>query len=141
MFQIVYLSTAVEMMSHEALSALLRESRANNEARSVTGMLLYHEGCFIQVLEGEEATLEELYLIISQDERHNGIIKLIEQSVAEREFPDWTMGFKMLSQNDYRSLMGYFNPRQNARLTTPEQQHDSDAVSLLKVFRATNIGL
>lgn len=49
MYQLVYLSSAVELFREEELKDLLATSRLNNEKLHVTGMLLYHEGNFIQV--------------------------------------------------------------------------------------------
>ena len=53
MIQISYLSRASEAMSAEALLALLMQSRKNNVARNLTGMLLYGNGTFLQVIEGD----------------------------------------------------------------------------------------
>lgn len=36
-------------------------TRANNEKLSVSGMLFYKDGNFMQVLEGEEAIVKDLY--------------------------------------------------------------------------------
>jgi hypothetical protein len=51
---LAYTSIASHHMAHEELLALLAQSRKNNLPTDITGMLLYMEGCFFQVLEGEE---------------------------------------------------------------------------------------
>ncbi|MCF8509094.1 MAG: BLUF domain-containing protein [Hyphomonadaceae bacterium] len=50
---------------------MLAVSRSNNSARGLTGMLLFHDGCFFQVLEGGADTLERTFATISRDTRHS----------------------------------------------------------------------
>ena len=57
MIQITYLSTATDPMPSQDLLSLLKECRENNAGCGVTGMLLYCNGTFLQVLEGDEKWL------------------------------------------------------------------------------------
>ncbi|PRY15677.1 FAD-dependent sensor of blue light [Pontibacter ummariensis] len=139
MHQLVYVSSAVELVNEDVLKALLVKSRANNEAIHLTGMLLYHDGNFIQVLEGEKEQVLKLFHKIEKDARHRGIIKLISVSIQSRDFPDWSMGFKSLSAQDYKQVMGYFDPTVNKQLKVPGASDDRVALSLLKTFTANNI--
>lgn len=95
-YQLVYVSSAVRLWTDKALAALLRTSRANNEAAGVTGMLLYQGGNFIQAIEGPEASVKALEARIQADPRHRGVIVLAEGFVPERHFPEWTMGFQRM---------------------------------------------
>ena len=61
---LIYMSSATQLMSNEELLELLKTCRENNEKKNLTGMLLYGEGAFVQVLEGEEETVEATYDII-----------------------------------------------------------------------------
>ena len=54
MYQLLYLSTAVNLMANDELDSLLSEAKTNNHEINITGMLVYHDGCFIQTLEGEK---------------------------------------------------------------------------------------
>jgi hypothetical protein len=54
MLCLVYVSTATELFSDDALVDLLRHSRTANENAHLTGMLLYSAGNFMQALEGDE---------------------------------------------------------------------------------------
>lgn len=95
MFQIVYVSAAVEPMSEDALQHLLQQSRDNNEALDLTGLLLYKNERFMQALEGPREHVESIYHeYICRDDRHEGIVQLMGRSVEGRDFPDWTMGFR-----------------------------------------------
>jgi hypothetical protein len=53
MKNIVYVSAAVKLLDDDQLFDILSSSRKNNAERDVTGVLLYSEGVFIQVLEGD----------------------------------------------------------------------------------------
>jgi hypothetical protein len=73
-------------MSHQELIDLLSDCRDINSKVEITGILLYLEGCFFQVLEGEPAKLEPLFEIISKDMRHHSVMKLTFEPLTERGF-------------------------------------------------------
>ena len=56
-------------------------------------MLLYHEGSFLQALEGEPSNLETLYAKIAKDKRHHRMVALLRREVDARHFDQWQMGF------------------------------------------------
>ncbi len=90
----VYASVATREFSRDQLDDLLRQSRRNNGASDVTGMLLYRDGRFIQVLEGPEKTVRDLLAVIKADTRHEKVRVLLEEHLTERTFADWTMGYE-----------------------------------------------
>jgi hypothetical protein len=112
--QVIYSSAAVEPFSDSALTELLAAARVNNGRLGVTGMLLYHEGSFLQALEGDEDVLENLYVKIGKDTRHHRLVALFRRNVGSRHFDQWQMGFaatKSLPKNmpgfsDYLRLRG-----------------------------------
>ncbi len=95
---LVYVSSSVELLDGPALVELLRGCRENNARLGVTGLLLYHEGNFIQVLEGEPGVVEALYAHIERDRRHRGCLILLRGPIERRIFPDWSMGFRNVAQ-------------------------------------------
>lgn len=115
MFQIIYMSTAVSAFSGEDLESLLAVSRRNNTALSVTGLLVYKDYCFLQVLEGEQSTVEGLYTKIMKDERHSGCTIFIQEPKAAREFADWSMAFRDLSLGKGRESEGFNDILQSDR--------------------------
>ena len=104
LIQLVYVSTAIKVMSEPELESLLTEIRSNNQKLGVTGMLLYRKGDFIQVLEGPESVVKELYKGILQDKRHTGAFEMLTQTIDAREFANWSMGFKRITAD---ALPGY----------------------------------
>ena len=61
MYHLVYTSHATHPLTPEDLIELLRESRENNKAHHITGMLLYLNGKFIQILEGMKGDVIKVY--------------------------------------------------------------------------------
>jgi Sensors of blue-light using FAD len=103
----VYVSTATKPFSTEELAHMLAQSRERNQKREITGMLLYKDGCFMQAFEGERGMVRELHMKIERDSRHRNLVVLLDGPIARREFPDWTMGFKNLGDEDMQLQPGY----------------------------------
>ena len=99
MHKLLYVSTTKRDFPEPDLQAILAVSRKNNPSLGVTGLLLYIDGGFLQVLEGDREVIRVLYDKIAQDTRHwNAKILLEEQ--GERNFGQWSMGFKELNVGD-----------------------------------------
>jgi Sensors of blue-light using FAD len=106
-FVLTYVSSATRPFSSSDLDELLATSRDNNAGLGVTGMLLYKDGNFMQVLEGEEEDVRALYHKIMGDPRHKGEMVLLEHHAQERQFPGWSMGFRDLDSLEARDTPGY----------------------------------
>ena len=91
--RLIYISSAIGNVGQVELDQILGRSRTNNMARGLTGILLFHDGCFFQVLEGEAAAIEHAFDTLSRDTRHGGVIVLESRIIAERGFPQWSMGY------------------------------------------------
>ena len=106
MIQISYLSKASSPMSAEQLVSLLQQCHCNNTARDVTGMLFYGNGTFLQVIEGEATTVDELVGRIARDPRHEDIRILSRKPIERREHSDWSMGFEQVTTESLRDVAG-----------------------------------
>jgi hypothetical protein len=106
MIQTAYVSRAAETMTQEALLSLLQQCLANNESSGVTGMLLYGNDTFVQVIEGEEAVLDAVIDRIRKDPRHSKIHFLYRKPLERRQYADWSMGFKRISAQDLQAIGG-----------------------------------
>ncbi len=106
MYRIIYLSSADNSVDESELESLLNKSRINNESKDITGILLHIDGDFIQVLEGEEKLVIELYNKISKDKRHRGIIMVSKGEVEKRQFADWSMGYKATYYKEINKIDG-----------------------------------
>lgn len=107
MLSLTYLSSATTLFDEQQLTDLLADSRPRNEERGLTGLLLYADGNFAQVLEGPDEAVERTFASISADRRHHGLIVALRDQVEQRAFPDWSMGFRAMAADDVRRLPGY----------------------------------
>ena len=96
-------------------------------------MLLYAEKKFLQVLEGEKKDVTQIYDSICQDSRNRGNVIYVEKEISEREFPNWSMGFKHLKKQDRKDLEG-FTEFLDSALDLRKYQR-SHAVLLLSQFK------
>ncbi|TGE28545.1 BLUF domain-containing protein [Hymenobacter metallicola] len=99
-YQILYRSQTVHPLSARELQELLAYSLRHNAQHQITGLLLYSEGRFVQVLEGPEAEVRALYARIQADIRHRQVITVGEGPAPARRFAEWTMGFGQVALAD-----------------------------------------
>ncbi|MFK8113218.1 MAG: BLUF domain-containing protein [Rubripirellula sp.] len=93
LIQLVYASAATVQFSEEDLEQLLEYARNNNASLNVTGILLFKDNTFFQVLEGHRGDVEALYDKIGLDKRHDNVLLLTTNEIEERNFGEWKMGF------------------------------------------------
>lgn len=93
MIQLIYTSLATIDFTPEALQALLEKARCRNDKLEVTGMLIYHNNSFLQVLEGPELFVYGLYERIQADKRHSNCKLIAKNTISEKELENWSMGF------------------------------------------------
>lgn len=94
MHQIVYTSSAKQEFSAADLKKLLIAARMRNKAVGVTGMLVFHDGAFLQAIEGEKRAVNEIFARIQNDPRHGDLVVLHRGPGPEqRVFGEWSMGF------------------------------------------------
>ena len=135
MFHIAYVSSAATEFTKPQLRDLLERSRDKNQRLAITGLLLYRDGNFMQVMEGAEQTVRELYRTVCQDRRHKDIFTLFEESIPEREFPDWSMAFHDLAVEDCRQLSGYSDFLSSAWIKGERSTQGTKARRLLAGFK------
>lgn len=133
---LTYVSSAAAKLSTADLLSILQASRRNNTAIGVTGLLLYKDGNFMQVLEGEEEAVQTTHLRIARDPRHHGLITLLDAPVERRSFEDWSMGFQDLSGDAPLGVPGYHEFRSLPLVGKEFTTNPSRAQKLLLTFRA-----
>jgi hypothetical protein len=135
MKRIIYCSQATYDFAPEELVTLLEISRRNNEPGGLSGMLLYSSQSFLQVLEGEPAALEATYARIKLDDRHTNLRLLLDAEVPAPLFPDWTMGFEHVDDEELADELDGFTPAIEYPLVNPDLVTNAGvAVTLLKLY-------
>ncbi len=106
LIHLIYCSAAPRPLSRNELRDLLVGARRHNERHGITGMLLYADGSFFQVLEGAPDDVERLFERISADPRHDHLTLIIREPVATRAFGEWTMGHADIAQDELDQIVG-----------------------------------
>ena len=105
---ICYISDSIEHESVDKLKTLYLKARANNQKYNITGVLIYNNQNFLQVLEGEEAIVNATYERIKFDRRHKNIFEVINTYIDERIFEDYNFGFTIIdNKGGMRNLYDY----------------------------------
>ena len=103
---LAYSSVATRHFDRDSLVQLLTLARNFNESHGLTGMLLYVDESFFQILEGDPDELHALYERIEHDMRHAKIVKLIEMPIDKRTFARWSMGYAKVTREDLAKIPG-----------------------------------
>jgi len=99
LYRIIYLSKMSVETQREDIIDLIDTSKKNNQNRGLTGMLMFSNKNFMQILEGDVLQLNRTFESIMQDNRHHEIYMLEYVRISRRLFGDWEM--KLVSLDDY----------------------------------------
>lgn len=105
-FSLVYSSTTDHDWTQDELVGLLTDSRDWNVEHDVTGLLLYRDCVFMQLLEGDEAVVRGLFARIAADRRHQDVNVMWTGEAPRRRFADWSMAFRELGEQPVHEV-GY----------------------------------
>lgn len=94
---IVYVSSASEKLTEAEIHEILDYSKDWNNQHDITGILLFSEGNFLQVIEGEQTVLQNLFSNIKSDTRHKNMIKIFEKEIHREAYDGYDSEF--LSEN------------------------------------------
>ena len=130
-FQIIYASLAAKEMDQESMRELLQIARKNNSSVNVGGMLVYHDDCFLQVLEGPRIAVEAIFKRISTDPRHTNVKLLLRCAIEEVEFSEWSMAYVDADGSNSR-IEGYVDYLERL---DEEAKGDSQARKVLRRFK------
>lgn len=126
MFMIAYVSAATINFSDDQLKGLLVDARAVNFELDITGSLVFRNGRFMQILEGPEEGVRQVFHKIRSDPRHTDIHVGASQPITARQFANWTMGYRPLSETPLFDDPGFVNlpdgplPQGNSRTASDE---------------------
>ncbi len=128
--QVIYVSSvAPDITEHDTLK-FLKQARTANRKHDVSGMMLYIDGWFLQLLEGHGAMVDVVCSTIFRDKREMRMI--LREFIAEREFPDWTMGFEAVKPAEACRLLG--KPQLFDSVATFADMDPDSAKSLLSII-------
>jgi hypothetical protein len=91
MYRLIYKSRANQRIDWKLVNDLIAGSEASNREAGITGVLLATETHFLQVLEGGFDDVNELFMHIVRDPRHEKIQLIAFDCVESRLFGGWAM--------------------------------------------------
>ncbi|MEE4121286.1 MAG: BLUF domain-containing protein [Paracoccaceae bacterium] len=137
LYRYIYLSSATEPMSDADIEQILAASRRNNTPAEITGMLMYHDGHFLQILEGPKDAVRACVSRIKADPRHDTIFRLQSGPVPSRAFPDWRMGFARPADLSDETRHAVVDLYALARPESPSPTDDRDVRTAIRSFLAS----
>lgn len=131
--RLLYASQASGPLSGKIQDEIMAQSRKNNPALGVTGLLCVADNTFIQVLEGGRDEVCDLYNTIVRDTRHRNVRILSYEEISERRFGAWSMGQVQAAKINPALLLKYFK---RAKLD-PSEGSGQATMALLQELVAT----
>ena len=106
---------------------------AGTSEHGITGILLYRDCAFMQMLEGEEDGVRGLFASIAADRRHQDVDLMWTDDAAVRRFADWSMAFRELGEHPVPHPGLQRRPERAEPVAARSQSNDLD--DFLSVFR------
>ena len=133
---IIYISY-IPNYTNEKILLLIDIFQRNNLLYNITGILLYNEGNVIQYIEGNKHNVTKLFNNILHDNRHIQIIKLLQNQINIRNFPNWSMSLFDCNNIIYKTYFNNFmNISYNINLT-----NDKKINRLLILFKQLSLNI
>jgi Sensors of blue-light using FAD len=107
MQELIYRSRMASHLNLPEVYAIMKEARQRNEALSITGVLLFNTQYFLQLIEGPRHSIDALYPLIEKDRRHQDVERLVQRTITERSWANWSMALVMPTADNQHILNRY----------------------------------
>jgi hypothetical protein len=133
--QLTYVSNRNPNCTNEEIEKI-SSCKKNNPSLEVTGVLLYSETKFIQMVEGNFKIITGLYDKIKLDNRHRNAVMLSYGVIKERAFPSWHMGAREIegSKIDFKTEISEEDETIFNNILSGKEERGEKIISLLKKF-------
>jgi len=105
---ISYVSTANRHLNDPDINQLFEFVKTNNNDLNITGILMYSDGNFFQILEGKKELISNLFKKILNDSRHYNLIKIFDHEMLEPTFSGYKSNFTTIYKRSERSELQQF---------------------------------
>jgi Sensors of blue-light using FAD len=131
---LLYISQRTDSCTQEEIDDILACAVANNAKLDITGMLLYSDSKFIQVLEGEGQAVTDLFYRIKMDKRHHDVHLLSISKIPQKVFPGWHMGFEHVNETRFKfsSKLLPGEEEQLMKIMSGDSENSKGLVTLIK---------
>jgi len=131
---ICYVSNASDTLSEEEIQKMLSEFEKKNEKKDITGILLYSERNFFQVIEGEKNYVNDLFEKIKVDKRHKNLMTIFKKDITKSEHDGYKSDFKSGVNVNKKELKQRYEPYLHILDTSTRKVVDK----MVKVFFSSN---
>ena len=100
MYSILYKSIGNPDFDSARIFKMLLKAKKYNREKKISGCIIFFNGTFLQLLEGDEEEVKALFDRIKSDERHHDVEIIIQKTGIGRLWEDWSMAFYDLSGSD-----------------------------------------
>jgi Sensors of blue-light using FAD len=134
--QLVYVSTRKPNCTGEEIEKIVESCRKNNAPLKITGVLLYSETKFIQLVEGEAKTIMGLYDKIKKDNRHTNPVMISYNPINEKSFPSWHMAKRSFTnaELEFKTDISQEDKKTFSSLLNGSEEAGQKVLNLLKKF-------
>ena len=91
MYRLIYKSRSRQQIDWDLVRELIKKSEENNQDAGITGVLLATATHFLQVLEGGFEEVNDLFMHIVRDPRHDQVQLIAFDCVESRLYGGWAM--------------------------------------------------
>ena len=106
---LIYTSKPSRQLDEQMMVKILKEAQAYNQESGISGFLLFGEDKLIQLIEGDENNVKELYQKIKKDKRHFDIAVQHYGYSKNRCMPFLGMGLCCMWDTNYPNCEFYFS--------------------------------
>jgi hypothetical protein len=134
--QLVYVSNRKTNCTAEEIEKILASCKQNNPPLNITGVLLYSEVKFIQLVEGDAKVIMNLYDKIKKDPRHSNVMMISYNPIKEKSFPSWHMGTRDISKTDvlFKTDISAEDKKVFTEILGGKEENGQKVLNLLKRF-------
>lgn len=123
LYTFVYCSRAAEGVDDAEVGRIVEAAQRRNIARGITGVLVFGNGVFFQLIEGPTGEIQKLMASLRCDRRHYDVVSLDwSEERRERLYPNWEM--ERVTADDIRVVL-------NDALESSE--NETDIVALRRI--------
>lgn len=134
---ICYVSSAKQNLSIIDQQFIFDQTLKKNTSLDISGVLVFNEGNFMQIIEGENDKISILYDKIKEDSRHHNIIEIINNPVKEKLFEGFETGYAVINNlKGLYSLQVYLNLLNQSNI---RKSHLKLVSNIIKKFLSVNI--
>ena len=127
--RLIYYSKPAPNLKKADLNDILEESQVFNQQHGITGILVYDHHYFMQLLDGPEGPVNELFHKIMNDQRHQQVRLTKYNELTDKPFCEWSMAYARLPDFPQKLIDNKYGGFE------PNRFSEEDAIAFLEMLR------